>query len=170
MTLVDRIDDFGRGGWIAITVLSFVMFWPLGLVMLGFLYGSGRMGCWQRNTDWHSDGWRQDRWQRKMDKMQRGFERMQEGLSRAQATAERWRNGWQQQPSYQAAGAQPSSGNHAFDEYRAETMRRLEEEQREFLAFLERLRHAKDKAEFDQFMAERRNMRDVTPPPPPPQQ
>ena len=56
-----------------------------------------------------------------------------------------------------AAGPQgPSSGNRAFDEYRAETLRRLEEEQVEFSSFLERLRFAKDKAEFDQFMAERR--------------
>jgi len=51
----------------------------------------------------------------------------------------------------------PSSGNRAFDEYRAETLRRLEEEQREFREFLDRLRFAKDKTEFDQFMAERRN-------------
>jgi Protein of unknown function (DUF2852) len=50
----------------------------------------------------------------------------------------------------------PSSGNRAFDEYRAETLRRLEEEQRDFVEFLERLRFAKDKAEFDQFLAERR--------------
>jgi len=50
-----------------------------------------------------------------------------------------------------------SSGNTAFDEYREETLRRLEEEQAEFHAFLDRLRQAKDKAEFDQFMAERRH-------------
>ena len=50
-----------------------------------------------------------------------------------------------------------SSGNAAFDEYRSETLRRLEEEQREFLDFLDRLRKAKDKAEFDAFMSERRN-------------
>jgi hypothetical protein len=49
-----------------------------------------------------------------------------------------------------------SSGNSAFDEYRAETLRRLEDEEREFREFLERLRQAKDKAEFDQFMADRR--------------
>lgn len=49
-----------------------------------------------------------------------------------------------------------SSGNKAFDEYRAATLRRLEEEQAEFASFLERLRFAKDKAEFDEFMAERR--------------
>jgi hypothetical protein len=47
------------------------------------------------------------------------------------------------------------TGNSAFDAYRDETMRRLEDEQRNFEAFLERLREAKDKAEFDQFMEER---------------
>ena len=52
--------------------------------------------------------------------------------------------------------APPSSGNKAFDEYRTETLRRLEEEQKEFLEYLERLRQAKDKQEFDQFMADRR--------------
>jgi hypothetical protein len=34
-------------------------------------------------------------------------------------------------------------------------LRRLEDEQRDFFEFLNRLRQAKDKAEFDQFMAER---------------
>ena len=53
--------------------------------------------------------------------------------------------------------AAPPSGNRAFDEYRAETLRRLEEEQREFVEYLERLRQARDKAEFDSFMADRRN-------------
>ena len=48
-----------------------------------------------------------------------------------------------------------SSGNSAFDAYRDETIARLEEEQANFEAFLERLREAKDKAEFDQFMEER---------------
>ncbi len=48
-----------------------------------------------------------------------------------------------------------SSGNTAFDAYKADTLRRLEEEQDAFKAFLQRLRDAKDKAEFDQFMADR---------------
>ena len=48
-----------------------------------------------------------------------------------------------------------SSGNAAFDEYRQDTLRRLEEEQEAFQSFLDRLREAKDKAEFDQFMADR---------------
>ncbi|WP_445811017.1 DUF2852 domain-containing protein [Yoonia sp.] len=48
-----------------------------------------------------------------------------------------------------------SSGNAAFDAYRDETIRRLEDEQHKFEAFLKRLRDAKDKAEFDAFMDER---------------
>ncbi len=48
-----------------------------------------------------------------------------------------------------------SSGNAAFDAYKTETLRRLEDEQENFEAFLKRLRDAKDKAEFDQFMDDR---------------
>jgi Protein of unknown function (DUF2852) len=48
------------------------------------------------------------------------------------------------------------SGNQAFDEYRTATLRRLQEEQQDFHGFLARLRAAKDRAEFDQFMGERR--------------
>ena len=47
------------------------------------------------------------------------------------------------------------TGNTAFDSYRSETLRRLEDEQKAFEEFLERLRAAKDKAEFDQFMDDR---------------
>ena len=52
-------------------------------------------------------------------------------------------------------GRSRTSGNRAFDEYRAETLRRLEEEHRAFQEYLDRLRMAKDRAEFEQFMAER---------------
>jgi hypothetical protein len=48
-----------------------------------------------------------------------------------------------------------SSGNTAFDAYKEETLRRLEDEQGQFEAFLQRLREAKDKTEFDQFMEDR---------------
>ena len=50
-----------------------------------------------------------------------------------------------------------TSGNTAFDAYRDETIRRLEDEQGAFEAFLKRLRDAKDKQEFDAFMDERVN-------------
>ncbi|PPB81665.1 uncharacterized protein DUF2852 [Albidovulum inexpectatum] len=48
-----------------------------------------------------------------------------------------------------------SSGNSAFDAYKAQMLERLEREQEEFEAFLKRLRESRDKAEFDQYMAER---------------
>ena len=47
------------------------------------------------------------------------------------------------------------TGNTAFDAYREETLKRLEEERAAFTGFLEQLRSAKDQAEFDQFMASR---------------
>jgi hypothetical protein len=43
----------------------------------------------------------------------------------------------------------------AFEEYRDETLRRLDQEQRECQEFIASLRKAKDKAEFEQFMAGR---------------
>ncbi len=93
------------------------------------------MACWTEGAE--------PRWQRRMERLQRRMSRMQEA-------AERWGCGGR------GARYSEATGNRAFDEYRAETLRRLEEEQREFREFLDRLRHAKDKAEFDEFMAERR--------------
>lgn len=49
-----------------------------------------------------------------------------------------------------------STGNAAFDAYRDETLKRLEDEHRAFVDFLQKLREARDKAEFDQFMEERK--------------
>lgn len=52
-----------------------------------------------------------------------------------------------------------NSGNTAFDDYKAETLRRLDEEREKFREFLERLRKSRDKEAFDRFMAERRGPR-----------
>ena len=51
--------------------------------------------------------------------------------------------------------AMSTTGNSAFDAYKTDTLARLEQEQVDFEAFLERLRDAKDKSEFDQFMDDR---------------
>ncbi len=51
-----------------------------------------------------------------------------------------------------------STGNSAFDGYREETLKRLEDERDAFMSFLEELRSAKDRAEFDQFMSRRREV------------
>jgi hypothetical protein len=127
-------------GWIILMVLGFIFWWPVGLAFLAFTLWSRRMGCWGAHG--------YDRWESKMDRMRGKMDRMRDKMERF------GHGGW---------GAR-SSGNHAFDEYRTETLQRLEEEQREFREFLQRLRMAKDKAEFDQFMAERRN-RPASPPP-----
>lgn len=67
--------------------------------------------------------------------------------------------------SRRAAGgfAYAGSGNAAFDEYRRSELERLEEERRkldeearEFRNFVEELKRAKDREEFDAFMAKRR--------------
>jgi hypothetical protein len=121
---------------IALTVLAFIFKWQIGLAVLAFMLFTGRLGCKGR------------RW--------------------AQTQNPNWQPSsppWANWGSWCGGGGNqkpPSSGNHAFDEYRAETLRRLEEEQTEFSSFLERLRFAKDKAEFDQFMQERQR----TPRPP----
>ena len=129
MPITAKLDEFGKPAWIALIVLGFIAWWPLGLTVLAFTIWSGRMGC-----GYHGG---HDRWQRKMDWMR---SRMAGG------------------PAGPSGGLGcPPSGNHAFDEYRSDTLRRLEEEQREFREFLDRLRFAKDKTEFDAFMAERRN-------------
>ncbi len=45
--------------------------------------------------------------------------------------------------------------NQAFDACKHDTLTRLANEQEEFLAFLEQLRQAKDRAEFDDFLKDR---------------
>jgi hypothetical protein len=129
--VVQTLDDFGRPAWIAAMVLGFVLFWPVGLAILAYMLWSGRMTC-----GWHAN---RGRWEN----------RMAERFDRARA-----RFGGEMR-NFGRGGF--SSGNKAFDDYREATLKRLEEEEREFRTFLDRLRQAKDKSEFDQFMAERRD-------------
>ena len=146
--VVARIDDFGRPAWIALMVIGFIVFWPVGLAILAYLIWSGRMACarhgdmatWQQRTA--------ERWERKR---------------------ERWERKMQSWGEYRGSPLRPS-GNRAFDEYRNEALRRLEEEAHEFREFLSRLRHAKDRAEFDEFMREQRNRPQTPPTPQPPAQ
>jgi hypothetical protein len=116
---------------ILLMILGFTWWWPVGLVILAWVIGRGRM----------SGGYKSDRWERKL-------ERLQGKMDRLRGDADN-RGEWR---SYRH-----SSGNRAFGEYRVEALRRLEDEQREFRGFLERLRQAKDRAEFDRFIAESRN-------------
>ena len=136
MELTSKLDDYGMPAWIGVMVLGFIVFWPLGLAILAYLIWSGRMGCWKRCGP--------GRWYHGNEERKR-------------SRGERWGRA--------ARRAETSSGNAAFDEYREETLRRLEDEQNEFETFLDRLRQAKDKAEFDQFMEQRRRPADSAGPP-----
>jgi hypothetical protein len=132
MTVVTlKLDEIGRPAWIAIMVLGFIVWWPVGLAVLGFLIFTGRMG----RMGCRHGGW--GKWHREGHHGWHGYHPRHLGRR--------------------------DSGNSAFEEYKMETLKRLEEEQGEFQDFLQRLRHAKDKAEFDQFMTDRRN-KPQTPP------
>ena len=140
MSYAAHNDDLGQRGYGRGWCGPAVYWHPLWIVamILGFVFwwpiGLAILAftIWSRKMGcWGGRGY--DRWQDKMERMRSKMESFGQG-------------GW---------GS--SSGNRAFDEYRADTLRRLEEEQREFREFLQRLRMAKDKSEFDQFMAERRN-------------
>ena len=131
MAIAAKLDELGKPAWIAAVVLGFMVFWPVGLATLAFLIWSGRMGCSSKRAGIA------------------GFEGFG-GFRRGGSFGRGWgRTG-------RAGPFQRTSGNAAFDDYRNETLKRLEEEEREFQDFLEKLRAAKDKSEFDQFMADRK--------------
>ncbi|WP_395715235.1 DUF2852 domain-containing protein [Reyranella sp.] len=140
--LMERLDDLPRPAWIALMIVGFILFWPIGLALLIYLIWSRRMFCSKhgRYGQWYGADGREAR----------------------REARDEWR-AWKRRHRW----GQSSSGNVAFDEYREETLRRLDEEQREFRDFLDRLRAAKDRAEFDEFMNERRNRPPTTEPPPP---
>ena len=73
----------------------------------------------------------------------------------ARSCGHRRHHGHDQSWGRHAMRAGQPTGNRAFDDYKAEVLRRLEEEQEAFEAFLQRLRTSKDKTEFDAFMDER---------------
>ena len=117
--MISRLDEMGKVAWLGVVLVAFWAAWPLGLAVLAYLAGSGRL---------------------------RGWRDVAPGT---------WFNLRDDAPLAGRRRAPRASGNEAFDAYRDETLRRLEEEQREFQDYLERLRRARDKAEFDGFMAER---------------
>jgi Protein of unknown function (DUF2852) len=122
------LDRKGKFAWIAVTVLAFMLFWPLGLALLAYLIWSKRMFSKSCNN-----GDRHARWAAKMDR----------------------KFGDTRRTDFRGSYAYGSSGNTAFDTYKADALKRLEEEQEAFEAFIQRLRDAKDKAQFDSFMEDR---------------
>ena len=112
---------------IMLTILGFLVFWPLGLGMLAYVIWGDRL---------------KPELAEMRDRM-RGFD------------TSRFRD-------FGGGARFASTGNSAFDDYRARVLKRLDEERRqldverrEFETFVTTLRQARDKEEFDRFMAER---------------
>ncbi len=115
---------------------GFVVFWPLGLLALFLKMKRGEI--WNGASEM---GPNQASWQNWRDQTQN--------------FTGPWKRG-----SWNSAAA--PTGNQAFDEYRRAAFekleaerRKLEDERREFDAFVEKLRRAKDEEDFQRFMAER---------------
>ena len=73
MPITAKLDEFGKPAWIALIVLGFMAWWPLGLSVLAFTIGSGRMGCGYRGGYGH--------WQNKMERMQTKMDWMRTRMS-----------------------------------------------------------------------------------------
>jgi hypothetical protein len=120
---------------IALMVLGFVVWFPLGLAMLAYiLWGEMFGGSAEKAEAWaqKSKAWCRDQ------------------------SFNHKHNGW----------SRHSSGNAAFDDYRAEQLKRLEEERKRldeeihaFHEYMRNLRMAKDREEFDRFMRDRNGNR-----------
>ena len=118
-------------------VAGFALYWPIGLAILGWKF-------WQKKSGYQGDlfSFAREKWE--------GAANWSFAGPGGGFAARSWRSFG-------------SSGNRAFDEWRAGELARLEEErrklvaaEREFAEFLEQLRRARDREEFDRFMQERR--------------
>jgi hypothetical protein len=141
------------GAWrpleIIAMVLGFIVFWPIGLAILGFK-------LWQSRSGYEGDM----------------VSAVRQGWSYAENQAQTFGKGWSCGGGRDGQGGSPfrgfgggarPTGNAAFDDWRNAELSRLEEEhrkleaaEREFADFLANLRKAKDREEFDRFMNQRR--------------
>ena len=147
--------DFGPGDWanarwrkggarwtpfeIISVVLGFIVFWPIGLAILGYK-------AWQRRSGGPDlQTFVSGKWQDARAMMDSNSTWGCGAMRRARSFYS------------------PATGNMAFDEWRQAELARLDEErrklddaQREFSEYVDELRRAKDREEFDRFMAARR--------------
>ena len=152
--------EFGAGEWagarwrrgggsrwspfeIIAMVLGFVVFWPIGLAILGYKLWQRRYGGPDLQT------LATNKWQDARTMM---------------SSSSSWGSSWGCGAMKRANSFySPSTGNAAFDEWRTAELSRLDEErrkldeaQREFSEYVDAIRRAKDREEFERFMAERR--------------
>jgi len=120
---------------IGLMVLGFILWWPLGLAMLGYIVWGEYLGG-------------------SADKAEHWVSRRRAEFREHRCNSRKYRARYRHHHE--------ATGNRAFDEYREaelnrleEERRRLEEEREEFAEFLRNLHMARDREEFDRFMAAR---------------
>ncbi|QQR36428.1 DUF2852 domain-containing protein [Devosia oryziradicis] len=125
---------------IALMVLGFIVFPPLGFIMLAYIIWGEKFGGSAEKAGAYWD------------------------KGKAWCTSNKHRHhSWN---NHNRSYGMNSSGNAAFDEYRAEQLKRLDEERARldaeidaFHEYMANLNKAKDREEFDRFMNERRGSR-----------
>ncbi|TDX81858.1 uncharacterized protein DUF2852 [Neorhizobium sp. R1-B] len=114
---------------IALMVLGFVVFWPLGLAMLAYILFGDRLRCFKRDAN--------DRADRMFAGCRRAKSRYNTHFSTGNVAFDDWRK--------------------AELDRLEEERRKLDEMRDEFDSYVRELRRAKDQDEFDRFMRERKN-------------
>jgi hypothetical protein len=115
---------------IALMVIGFMVFWPLGLAMLAYIIWGDRLDGFKRDVNRATDG-------------------IFAGCRRGASKAQRWGNG--ARTGNVAFDDWREKELERLDEER----RRLDETLAEFDEYARELRRAKDQEEFDRFMADR---------------
>lgn len=154
---VGDYDREARPRWrvieIAVVVAGFIVWWPVGLALLLWKLWRNRQG-YAEDMVTAARGLIEEKVMRKWPDVTRAWGSAGGAWgpgSRARTTAREW-----------GFTGLRSSGNTAFDAWREGELARLEEErrkletaEREFADYIESLRRAKDREEFERFMRDR---------------
>ncbi|RWA72069.1 DUF2852 domain-containing protein [Mesorhizobium sp.] len=116
---------------IALMVIGFMVFWPLGLAMLAYIIWGDRLEGFKRDVNRATDG-------------------VFAGCRRGSEKAARWGHG-----SSRTGNVAFDDWREKELERLAEERRKLDEMLTEFDEYARELRRAKDQEEFDRFMAQR---------------
>lgn len=117
---------------IALMILGFVVFWPLGLAMLAYIMFGERLRGFKKDMNESADGF--------FSSCRRSQGRYRNHFSTGNVAFDDWRK--------------------AELERLEEERRKLDEMRAEFDSYVRELRRAKDQEEFDRFMRGRNNKRD----------
>jgi hypothetical protein len=117
-----------RGWRLPVTIVAFILFWPIGLALLGYFFWRPMMACNANNLPSWMAPWKE----------------------RAREAMERHGRGYA--PSGNIAF---DEYRESVLKRLEEERKQLDAQQAEFAAYIRNLRRAKDQEEFDRFMADR---------------